>query len=169
MKNNIFLGLTTLLAVAILLSSCNKDIDYVEDLVGINITTSLTQGKLMDLGDSEKIRVDFTAKTETEISTVHASIYVQDAKLFKIEGDNVELDQEEIQHWNGPHLRNEAAEGAVFHFNNIGIDGMEYALEQEIDFTAYPTGTCFSLTVAGRGNNPAALYDSDGIFFCKKN
>lgn len=169
MKNNLFLGLTMLLAVAILLSSCKKDIDYVQDLVGINIVTSPIHGKLVDLGDSEKIRAEFTAKTETEIEIVHASIYVQDAKLFKIEGDNVELDQEQIQHWNGPHLTNEAAQGAVFHFNNVGIDEMEYVFEQEIDFTAYPTGSCFSITIAGRGKNRVASYDSVDIFFCKKN
>jgi len=70
---------------------------------------------------------------------------------------------------NSPLLNEEAGEAAVFHVRNTDVGETTYTFEIEVDLSTYPEGTCFALFGMARGTKETDGYDSQGIYFCKKN
>lgn len=166
MKNKQFLALALLIGVVLFAGSCrlyqNETHLYTVD---IEISESPTEGKLIDLGHQEKIRVEFTS--DTEIYEAHALLFEEDSDKFNINEDNVEA-KSTIS------LLQPVADGAmdgeaVLALRDYNVDGMEHTFEQEIDLSDYQTGTCFVLFAFARPDDSHIGYSSKNIYFCKKN
>jgi len=166
MKNNQFLALTLLLAAVLFASSCRL---YQTEVhlytVDIEVLESPTEGKLIDLGHQEKIRVEFTS--DTEINEAHAILLEENSDNFNINGDTVEA--KSTINLTQPIVDEEMDGDAVLALRNYDVDGMEHTFEQEVDLSTYPAGTCFVLFCFARPNDNHIGYSSKSIYFCKKN
>jgi len=164
MKKNLFL-LFTLSAIITFISSCRL---YTSEThlykVDIEILESPEEGKLINLGHSEKIRIEFTS--DTEIRIAHAILFPEDANKFYIDGDNVQV-KEPLQLTN-PMVQGDMDDDAVFAIRNYDVGATEYIFEQEVDLTIYPAGTCFALYGIASPNDNHIGYDIERVYFCKK-
>lgn len=171
MKSNKFLAFALILTFAFFVGSCKL---YQTETHGyevdIEIIESPTEGRMVNLEHNEKIQIEFTTHPNTEIAEVFVILQTENSDNFNIDGDNVEAKSHAIMYTDA--FRNQTDENDVFNIRNYNVKEVEYTFEQEVDLSIYPSGTCFVLFCFARPSEDWTEhneYNSNSIYFCKKN
>lgn len=162
MKFNRFVGLLLFVTCTFFMTSCEKEEDVLNGVVGIEIVEAPSNKSIVDLNDgSQQIKVEFS--THTKLEEVYVHLFVEDNSKFNITNDKVVLKDDACLS-----LFPTEAE-MIIDFKKTDLEEKEFVFEETVDLSKYKEGTCFVLFGAAKGISTISEgTNSKGIYFCKQ-